>query len=383
MADQNTPSKSGTNDSSGKPATAPPRKSYTEHSGGEAISALLFSEPEKKTKREQPKGEEAPKKSKPVVEDEPETNEDDESDESFEADDESDEPESSDDPEEGDDADEGDDDEDESDEDGDEEADDDVEEHADLTRKVRHPKTGESLTLGELFNGYLRTADYTRKTQAAAKERKEVEEKLKPELESIRGERVSLAEQLKLVKKAIEDATPQEPNWDTLRSEDPDNFPEIYAAWDIHKKRMADLEKKSKDADEQVAKDNQRKYEEHMREQNALLIAAMPGWDDPTKAKSGFKVIADYATSLGWTEDDVNGVTDHRLFLILDKARKWDVAQKKAKGTKAPTKPPAKPGSSDRITPQKRKQSEYTRDKAAARKSGGLKDAARAIKHLL
>lgn len=383
------PTKTGTNAPEGKPAKAevPERKSYSEAQGADAISALLFSDEGKgKPKRGTQKAEETPTKKPKVPEKvEPDSDEDGESDEDFTADDED-----SDTPTDASDEDDKEDGDDDAEEDGDEEDsdedDDDVEEHADGGRKFRHPKTGETLTLNELFNGYLRTADYTRKTQVTAKERKEIQDVLKPELESIRSERVALADKLKLIDKALQETTVQEPDWERVKAEDPDSFAELYAVWDLHKKRQAQLKKDIDDADKKVTEDNKRQYVEHMREQNALLIEAMPGWSEsPEKAKEDFDAILKYGKSLGYTDEQLGGVTDHRLFIFLNKARKWDAAQKKGKGTKAPLTPKsAKPGSAvGEVSTKKRKQGEFARAKQRAAKTGRISDAASAISHIL
>lgn len=43
-------------------------------------------------------------------------------------------------------------------------------------KKFKHPKTGEELTLDELFDGHLRQSDYTRKTQELAEQRRQIEQ---------------------------------------------------------------------------------------------------------------------------------------------------------------------------------------------------------------
>lgn len=65
-------------------------------------------------------------------------------------------------------------------EEGDEEEDEEDDEDSDEEdpQVFKHPKTGEDLTLSELFDGYLRQSDYTRKTQETAALRKSLEQQM-------------------------------------------------------------------------------------------------------------------------------------------------------------------------------------------------------------
>ena len=73
------------------------------------------------------------------------------------------------------------------------------------------------VTIDELLSGYSRTQDYTRKTMALADQRKSLE----TELEEIRGERAQLAQVLEQID--VQDQE-QEPNWDALYQQDPQQW---------------------------------------------------------------------------------------------------------------------------------------------------------------
>lgn len=367
---------------SGKPAkatTPAAPTSLTEAQGAKAIAALLSPKKreDKPASREAATVEET-KKPKPPVSDEEQLDDevDGESDEDeIEIDDgdENDEPNEAAD----DDADE----EVEDDDDDDVEDDDSDDEQAsvDLKAVFKHPKTGEKLTLEELFGGYLRTADYTRKTQETAKQRKELE----PELKAVREERVALAENLKQLDEALKEATPQEPNWDEEFQNDADEAAKLYARWQLHKEKLAGIAKQRADAEAKVFEDQKKEIEAEMTRQNEMLLKEM-GWEgDDEKAKAGRDALWAYGKAVGFEDQQLLGVSDHRLLVIMDKARRWDAAQKKAKATKAPNAPTkvAKPGSANSATP--RKVNEMTRAKKRLAETGSIHDAKAGISLLL
>jgi DNA repair exonuclease SbcCD ATPase subunit len=249
--------------------------------------------------------------------------------------------------------------------------------------KFKHPKTGEVLTLEELYNGYLRTADYTRKTQEAAKQRKEVQTALEPELKSVREERAQIATALKELETALKESTPQEPDWDEVRQTHPEEFSNYYAQWQLHKDNLEKVAKQRAAAEEKVQQDRITEIKGQLAQEGERLLEAMPGWkDDPAKAEAGRKAVWEYGKSLGYEDDNLVSITDHRLFVVLDKARRWDAAQKKAKAAKAPEgKRPAKPGTANAAVP--RKANELTRAKQRLAKTGSIHDAAAGISQIL
>jgi hypothetical protein len=246
-------------------------------------------------------------------------------------------------------------------------------------RKLRVKVAGEELELpeDEVVKGYSRQADYTRKTQELAKER----EAFSTEADAVRAERQRYASQLAKLEEVLTHATPAEPDWDTLREGDPAVFAATYAAWDQRQKEISAVSAERARADQKVQADNLDARRNLVKQEGQKLVAAIPSWSDPEIAKTEQKAIAEYARSLGFEDDDLNAVTDHRLVLLLRDGMNFRKAEKSKpaidkKIEKARVVAPGSPAT-------RREVSELTRAKQALAKTHSLKDAGDAIDQLL
>lgn len=256
------------------------------------------------------------------------------------------------------------------------EAQDDEEDHdeSEEPRKPRLIKVGEEeLPEDEVAKGYLRTADYTRKTQQLAEARKGFE----GEQESVRTERQQLAQQITQLAEALKRQTPQEPEWDTLRRENPDEFAATWAAWDQHTKTIARIEAAQKEAVAKVTKDQIDRYNQHVESERAKLVEAIPAWKEEAVATKERKALFDFAKSAGYTESELDAVADHRVMVLLRKAYLYDQGQQKkpaVQQTIAKVKA-ATPGPAE--VARKKPMPESVKAKLRLARSGSVKDAAR------
>ncbi len=197
----------------------------------------------------------------------------------------------------------------------------------DPSTKLRTKVDGQEIevTLEEALKGYSRTQDYTRKTQELADKRKGFE----AEETAVRAERAQAAQYLKQLEQVIDEATPKEPNWDTLRKENPARFAEEWAAWDQHKKEREVLRQQSAEAEAQVSQDRQEQLGRHLASEQTKLLDAIPEWKDAEKSKAEKAELASYAVSLGYTAEQLGEVTDHRVVLMLRKSMLFDKQQAK------------------------------------------------------
>lgn len=264
------------------------------------------------------------------------------------------------------------------------ESDDDDDESVDTAatepRKLRVKVNGEEQELpeDEVVKGYSRTADYTRKTQELAEQRKAFE----AEATAVRAERERYASQLAQLEEVLKQSTPAEPDWDTLRNEDPAVFAATYAAWKQHQESLDKVAAERQRAEQKVRDDYLAEHKAMLAREQEQLLAAVPAWKDPEVAKREQAALITYATSQGYTEDEIRAVTDHRVIKILRDAAAHQSAMKKApeiekRIEKAKTLAPGASG-----TP-KREVTELTRHKQALAKTGSLRDAGAAIALLL
>ena len=234
-----------------------------------------------------------------------------------------------------------------------------------------------SVTLEELQKGYSRTQDYTRKTQQIAEVRKQVE----AETQAVRAERAQYAQLLGALQAQLQATEPQV-DLDRLYNEDP-------IEWVRQKEILRERQEKAYaiQAEQQrlaqlSQQEQQQAMEQQLIAQKDALLAALPEWKDPNKAKAEKALVVETAKSVGFSEDDLKQVYDHRLVLLLRKAGLYDQMMSKRQGIKPVVSNgprPAKPGAAGRVSTT----TESTRAKQRLAKTGRIDDAASAIELLL
>ena len=237
---------------------------------------------------------------------------------------------------------------------------------------------GEELEVGidELKNGYQRQADYTRKSQALAEQRKETE--------NIQSERMQLEQERQMYANGLQMLQEQQSaklndfsnvDWETLKQEDPYQYM-------IKKDELRDAQEKVQN----VAQQQQHIQQEQMQQQQAAksefvrteyarLIEALPEWEDK---QSTIKTdIRDYASSIGFRPEEIDQLADHRSVLVIKKAMEFDKLTKKVAPKKKAVKKVPKVQKSGRGNSNEDAATEATKKKRARlRKSGKQDDAA-------
>tara|TARA_Y100000294_G_scaffold103396_1_gene96002 strand:+ start:454 stop:1503 length:1050 start_codon:yes stop_codon:yes gene_type:complete len=230
--------------------------------------------------------------------------------------------------------------------------------------------------IDELKSGYQRQADYTRKSQALAEQRKGTE-KIQSERMQLEQERQMYANGLQMLQEQqsakLQDFDKVE--WETLKQEDP-------YAYMIKKDEYRDAQERVSNVAQQQALVQQEQHTaaqkvrgEFVQQEYARLVAALPEWND--KDSTIKKDIQEYATSVGFRPEEINQLADHRSVLVIKKAMEYDeltkkIAPKKKAVRKVPKVQKAGRGKSKEDTAAEALKAKRTR----LRKSGKQKDAA-------
>ena len=237
------------------------------------------------------------------------------------------------------------------------------------------------VTLEEALKGYSRTEDYTRKTQELAEARKKFETE---EIAAVRAERDQYKTYLGELKKALEDLTPKEPDWDKVKNElSPEAFAAEVLSWQQRQKHIDKITEEQKRVQSQQDEEARKGFEEIVRSERTKLEAALPDMKDPEKAKAINKDLVEYATvELGFTPEQLGQVTDHRLVLLLHKAMRHDRAEKNAPKiqNKIERALDSSPPGGKQNAP---KANVLDAAKTRLEKSGRVEDAAKALEHLI
>ena len=224
----------------------------------------------------------------------------------------------------------------------------------------------------ELIRGYQREADYTRKTQKLAEERKLVES----EFQQVRAEREYTSQLIGQLQQKLQEYEPPEPDWNRLEVEDPTEYAR---QWTSHQRRQQ--QKYAIQAEElRIAQlqnaDAQRHIQATLAAETARLKEKIPEWNSPEKAKAEGKALLEYGQILGFSEQELNTITDSRALLALHKAWKYDQMMSKrpefqAKIKKAPRM--VTPGSAGNVSS---KSSDLNNAKKRLAQTGSVRDAA-------
>jgi hypothetical protein len=234
------------------------------------------------------------------------------------------------------------------------------------------------VTLDELQQGYSRTQDYTRKTQQIAETRKAVE----AEAAAIRAEREQYAQLLGALQQQLESAGEQPVDWDRLYAEDPIEWVRQRELARDKQERQAAIQSEQQRLSQLTQKQREEEFKATLAKESEALIQAIPEWKDANKAKAEKALLIEFGQKVGYSEDELKNVFDHRAVLTLRKAALYDQMVSKRKDIKPVVNNgprPVKPSAAGRVSST----TEGTRAKQRLAKTGRVDDAAKAIELLL
>ena len=237
------------------------------------------------------------------------------------------------------------------------------------------------VTEDELLSGYSRQADYTRKSQVLAEQRKKMDE----ELAATQQERQQYQSQLEQFKIQADSKLEEfkSVDWTKLKEEDPMEYAlkrDQYRELQENKRLVA--EEQQNLAQKQQA-EMQTKWNEELARQQEVMAQRLPEWNDPEKGPKLKQNIKSFALKKGFTEQEVDSLIDARSVDVLHKAMMYEtlleakISQKKAKVVPKVQRPGA-PSTKSEVNSEKVKQT-----RARLKRSGRVDDAALAIKSLM
>lgn len=177
----------------------------------------------------------------------------------------------------------------------------------------------EQVSVKELSNGYLRQRDYTQKTQALAQEKRAFE----PERAQVVQERQQYAQLIPLVVNFLQSQAPPEPPLQLLDT-DPIEYQRQRAYFDNFQRRLHASTIEQQRMAARIEQDRAQAIEQIVAQGREKLVEAVPEWKDPKKWEADRKAIAEYAMSIGYSEEEIAQATDPRAIVAMRKARLYD-----------------------------------------------------------
>jgi hypothetical protein len=260
------------------------------------------------------------------------------------------------------------------------ESDEDVEEAVDAEpepQKFKVKAAGEEIEvdLNELISGYQRSKDYTQKSQALADQRKEIEAE-RAKVSEVQKEREVYAHRLQAIDRFLGQQMGNEVDLTTLKETDPIGYAvKVAERTELEKRRAVINAEQQRLAERQQAERNEQ-LQTHLQQESQLMTQAIPELAGE-KGNSVKKEIMSYAKSIGFRDQELSAIYDHRAVLSLYKAMKYDALQKSKpealkrvqsapKTMKAGSSNPPTKSSQDKKVMQKLRQSGKVRDAATA-----------------
>lgn len=191
---------------------------------------------------------------------------------------------------------------------------------------------GDQRTVEELKRDLL--ADHTRKTMAAAEERKKYE----AEAADARAKRQAYAERLTAVEEALKSFSAAEPDaatLDKLRKENPAEYAAVRADIQANRERLAVVQAEQERVRQDQLAEQAKLAEQRFAEERDKILAAVPEWKDPAKAEAAGRELVATAQQYGFTGPDIAaGFNDSRIVLLLRDAAAYRQLKAKVPDTK-------------------------------------------------
>ena len=247
-----------------------------------------------------------------------------------------------------------------------------VEEPPEETYRVRIGDDEVDLTLEELRLGYMRQGDYTRKTQQVAEGRKQAE----AELEALTAQRESYANQLAQLETALNQSEPTQEYWDALQAEDPSEYVKQREALRDRRDALAQVQSEQQRVQQEQLQQLQTQTQERLKQEAEKLLDVIPEWRDADVATKQKNAVYTYAQRhLGYSEQELSQIGDHRAVNVLRKAYLYDELMKQKPAATKKTKQAPKmakagqPTSKREISAKRKRQQLSNISKMKGRKS--------------
>jgi len=188
--------------------------------------------------------------------------------------------------------------------------------------EVETVKGKRKVKLSELLESPMFKDDYTRKSMALADERKERDRRV--------AEVSQKEQQLEELLKTWAVSPDAEPDWQRLaQTATPQDYNLARARWD-DRKRKSDM------ARAQYMELQERTLAARVEAERAALLSAAPEWAVPERFAEDGRKIVEAGKTYGFTDQELAGVVDHRMLLVLRdaaayrelKAKKPEVSKK-------------------------------------------------------
>jgi len=194
------------------------------------------------------------------------------------------------------------------------------------TYSVKVAGEDKELTLTELKSLAQQGADYTKKTQQVAEQRKALEAE-SVAIDQARQLRDAYAERLQAMEQLLS-SPEQSENLEYLKESDPIGYAVKVAELSQQKEQLQAIQAERYRIAEQQQAEQQHALQGYIAQQAARLSEVLPEYSDPVKGEKLRSELRVFAKDIGFTDQELSMVRDSRQVLALHKAMLYDKLQK-------------------------------------------------------
>jgi hypothetical protein len=180
--------------------------------------------------------------------------------------------------------------------------------------------TNFEVTQDELIQGYQRNADYTRKTQELAAEKAQSSDFVERSKKDVEAKLAKL-DQLNQAAQAQLQQEYAQVDFEKLYEEDP-----VEAARLEHKMRKKN--EQLQQVQEQTQRLQMEEFNKYLEEQQKQMTVKIPEMTHPEKGPQFRKQMRDYLSSVGFNNQEIDSVYDHRYVMLVKDAMSYRNLQK-------------------------------------------------------
>jgi hypothetical protein len=196
------------------------------------------------------------------------------------------------------------------------------------------------VTLDELRKGYSRQQDYTQKTEKLSQDRKNVDQ-LKNDFtrqsEEAKIKRDQYEKQLQVLSEQIK-FSEQKVDLDSLYEDDPAEYVRAKAEQDRRKDVLELAKKEQEKIKAEKQEEYNRTYSNYLEQQRELLVQKLPIYANKEKGPEFVKNLTNFAKEIGYSDQEISQLVDHRAVMMLANAYRYDKLKKANLSNKKVTK---------------------------------------------
>jgi len=177
----------------------------------------------------------------------------------------------------------------------------------------------------------------------------------------------------------------QNVDWQTLAATDPSEYVKYKAQADALQSRIGHIQGNIQRLHEQQSADFAKAAKERAASERLKLAAALPVFADPVKGRETAQKLNDWLKKMGFSDEEVNAVADHRTIKVVYKAWLADQTEEARKAAQAKQQKPVpkmiKPGQA--AEPEERDAKRVAGKLGAHKRHGSLDSAASFLEEIL